>query len=55
MTDAGLGDRLALELEDQPEHAVRRRVLRAHVDDDALLVAAGRRRASRSQSPPVTV
>ena len=34
---AGLGHRLALELEDQPEHAVGRRVLRAHVDDDAFL------------------
>ena len=41
---AGLGDRLAVELEDQPEHAVRRRVLRAHVDDDALLVRAPRPR-----------
>ena len=38
MTDPGLGDRLALELEDQPQHAVRRRVLRAHVDDEPLLV-----------------
>jgi hypothetical protein len=34
---AGLGHRLALELEDQPEHAVGGRVLRAHVHDDALL------------------
>ena len=44
---AGLGDRLALELEDQPEHAVGRRVLRAHVDHDvvvgALLVGRGPR------------
>ncbi len=32
-----LGDRLAVELEDEPQHAVRRRVLGAHVDDDALL------------------
>jgi hypothetical protein len=31
---------------------VRRRVLRAHVDDDALVVLAS---ASVSQSPPVTV
>ncbi len=35
---AGLGHRLALELEDQPEHAVRRGVLRAHVDHDVVLV-----------------
>ena len=34
---AGLGDRLALELEDEAEHAVGRRVLRAHVDHDPLL------------------
>jgi hypothetical protein len=33
----GLGDRLALELEDQPEHAVGGGVLRAHVDDDPFL------------------
>jgi hypothetical protein len=39
---AGLGHRLAVELEDEAEHAVRRRVLRAHVDDDALLVQRGR-------------
>ena len=38
---AGLGHRLALELEDQPEHAVRRRVLRAHVDDDPLVGLLG--------------
>jgi hypothetical protein len=38
---AGLGDGLAVELEDEPEHAVRRRVLRAHVDDDPLLVEGG--------------
>ena len=53
---AGLGDRLALELEDQPEHAVGRRVLRTHVDDDALLDV--RRRVPsviESQSWPVTV
>ena len=37
----GLGHRLALELEDQAEHAVRRRVLRAHVDDDALVGVTG--------------
>ena len=41
---AGLGDRLAVDLEDQPEHAVRRRVLRAHVDDDPLLAEARRPR-----------
>ena len=39
---AGLGDRLAVELEDEPQHAVGRRVLRAHVDDDALLAQRGR-------------
>ena len=38
---AGLGDRLALELEDQPEHAVGRRVLRAHVHDDLVVVLLG--------------
>ena len=32
-----LGDRLALDLQDQAQHAVRRRVLRTHVDDDPLL------------------
>ena len=31
-------DCLALELHDEPQHAVRRRVLRAHVDHDALFV-----------------
>ena len=36
---AGLFDRLALELEDQPEHAVGRGVLRPHVDDDVLVAA----------------
>jgi len=35
---AGLGDRLALDLEDQAEHAVGGGVLGTHVDDDALLV-----------------
>ncbi len=35
---AGLGDRLAVDLQDQPQHAVGGRVLRAHVDDDALVV-----------------
>jgi hypothetical protein len=39
---AGLGHRLAVELEDEAEHAVRRRVLRTHVDDDPLLVEGGR-------------
>ena len=34
----GLHDGLALELEDQPQHAVRRGVLRTHVDDDAFVV-----------------
>ena len=53
---AGLGDRLALELQDQPQHAVRGRVLRAHVDDDPLVVdRVGARRRRVSQSPPVTV
>ena len=32
----GLHDRLALDLEDQPQHSVGGRVLRAHVDDDAF-------------------
>ena len=54
MTDPRLGDRLALEVEDQPEHAVRRRVLRAHVDDEALLAVRVAPKV-RSQSPPVTV
>ena len=35
-----LGDRLAVQRQDQPEHAVRRRVLRAHVDDQVLVAAA---------------
>jgi hypothetical protein len=35
--DARLGHRLALEVEDEPEHAVRRRVLGPHVDDEPLL------------------
>ncbi len=35
---AGLGDGLAVDLQDEPEHAVRGRVLGAHVDDDALVV-----------------
>src|SRR6185503_11509190 len=34
-----LGDGFTLELEHEPEHTVRRRVLRSHVDDDALLGA----------------
>ena len=37
----GLGHRLAVDLEHEPEHAVRRRVLRTHVDDDPLLAEAG--------------
>ena len=38
-TDGGTSDRirLALEVEDEPEDAVRRGVLRPHVDDEALL------------------
>ena len=36
---AGLGDGLAVELQHEAQHAVRGRVLRAHVDDDALVVA----------------
>ncbi len=36
-TAAGLGDGLTVHLEDQPQYAVRRRVLRTHVDDDAFL------------------
>ena len=47
---AGLGDRLAVELEDQAEHAVGRGVLWAHVDDDALLV---QRRRLLDQVVPV--
>ena len=35
---AGLGDGLALQLQHQPQHAVGGRVLRAHVDDDAVVV-----------------
>ena len=35
--EPAVGDRLTLELEDQPEHAVGRWVLRPHVDDDPLL------------------
>ncbi len=34
---AGLGDGLTVDLEHEAQHAVRRRVLRPHVDDDALL------------------
>ena len=34
----GLHDGLALEFEDQPQHAVGGRVLRTHVDDDAFVV-----------------
>jgi hypothetical protein len=36
--EAALGDRLALELEDEPEHAVGGRVLRTHVHHDPLVV-----------------
>ena len=35
--DAHVGDRLALEFEHQPQHAVRGRVLRSHVEDEPLL------------------
>ena len=42
-TAPGLRDGLAVELQDQAQHAVRGRVLRTHVDDDALLLAVGRR------------
>jgi hypothetical protein len=34
---AGLGDRLTVELEDEPQHPVGRGVLGAHVDDDPFL------------------
>ena len=54
--EPALGDGLAVELEDQPEHAVRRRVLRTHVDDDPLLGRlAEALPSSVSQSWPVTV
>ncbi|GAA4692897.1 hypothetical protein GCM10023263_31930 [Phytohabitans rumicis] len=36
--DPRLPDGLALKLQDQPEHAVRRRVLGTHVDDDVLVL-----------------
>ena len=39
---AGLGDRLAVDLQDEAEHAVGGGVLGAHVDDDALVVGPGR-------------
>src|SRR6185312_16822023 len=32
----GVGDRLALDLQDQPQHPVRGRMLGPHVDDDAF-------------------
>ena len=35
-TAPGLDHRLALDLQDQPQHAVRRGVLRTHVDHDAF-------------------
>ena len=53
MTGAAVGDGLALELEDQPQHAVRGRVLRAHVEDEALLVDRVAAAETVSQSPPV--
>jgi hypothetical protein len=34
---AALGHRLAVDLEDEPEHTMRRGVLGAHVDHDALV------------------
>ena len=37
MPQRASGDRLALEFQDEAQHAVRRRVLRAHVDHDALV------------------
>ena len=55
MPQRGLGDGLAVELEDQPEHAVRRRVLRTHVDDDPLLGGLAEALRHVSQSWPVTV
>lgn len=39
---AGLGDGLAVDLQDEPEHAVGGRVLGPHVDDDPLVVGLGR-------------
>ena len=41
----GVGDGLSVDLQHEAEHAVRRRVLRAHVDDD--VVAVGQRRVDR--------
>ena len=38
---------LAFEFQDQPEHAVRRGVLRAHVDHDPLVAAFGLLRHQR--------
>ncbi len=56
---AGLGDGLAVQGQDQPEHAVRGRVLRAHVDDDVLVpeesVAWSAAATSSSQSWPETL
>ncbi len=52
---AGLGDRLALELEDETQHAVGRGVLRTHVDDDLVVVLLGEPWVIESQSWPVTV
>jgi hypothetical protein len=39
---AGLGDGFAVDFEDQPQHAVGGGVLRAHVDDDPLVVGLRR-------------
>jgi hypothetical protein len=36
-----LGDRLAFHLQDQPQYAMSRRVLWAHVDHDALVATFG--------------
>ena len=37
----GLGDRFALQFQDQPEYAVRGGMLRTHVDHDSLVAALG--------------
>src|SRR5690606_1228698 len=48
-----LGDGLAVDLEHEAEHAVRGRVLRPHVDDDALLAERGRRDGALGDVRPV--
>ncbi|CPU63564.1 Uncharacterised protein [Mycobacteroides abscessus] len=50
---ARLGDRLAVDLEHEAQHAVRRRVLRTHVDDDALLAERGGRDGALRDLGPV--